>query len=177
MKKANYIGKQSPETLKFLIGKTPLFLVGGMALSKEGTMSDKMKSLASDLRALFPIIGPSLIIWDSANAGKLASGDPETWGQMGLGGTLIAADTYKIIRYSATHEWRKLGRYMFQPVTDIVELTKFAANATKNTIILTKDFVNVAKTKPALQLGESIWTFMRSEGRLGRLSLLAGLAV
>ena len=32
MKKAKFLAKQSPETLKFLIGKMPIFLVGGMAL-------------------------------------------------------------------------------------------------------------------------------------------------
>ena len=35
MKKAKYIAKQSPETLKFLIGKTPIVMIGGMALSGE----------------------------------------------------------------------------------------------------------------------------------------------
>lgn len=56
MKKAKHLGKQSPETLKFMLGKMPIFLVGGMALSTEGSMSDKMKALSHDLWTLLPII-------------------------------------------------------------------------------------------------------------------------
>lgn len=42
-------------------------------------MSDKMKELFNDMRALVPILGPIMIIQDASNAGKLIGGDPSTW--------------------------------------------------------------------------------------------------
>lgn len=89
--KLKYLAKQSPDAAKFLIGKSPLFLVAGMEFSKEGALSDKLLGLS----ALVPLVGPFMIFKDGAGLAQMDAS------KMVLGGVLFGYDTYHIIKVAA----------------------------------------------------------------------------
>ncbi len=62
---AKLLARKAPSTLKFLLGKSPIFIVGGLAMGEGDTISEKMHGLYEGIMGLVPIVGPLLLLDDA----------------------------------------------------------------------------------------------------------------
>lgn len=165
IKQMKFLAKESPSTLKFLIGKTPLFLVWWMAFEKDGTPTEKMKSLLWDMMWLVPVVWPLMILIDSTYVGKVNVAQMTAWG------VLLAADVYYLI-----NAWVKSGsawilKYVTQPVVDLYEVGKFWLDGFRRWWTLLKNTVSLAWKEWFRAWLKWVWKSLFTGRRVGKMAL------
>ncbi|MBP6910283.1 hypothetical protein KBC03_01660 [Patescibacteria group bacterium] len=154
---AKLLARKAPGTIKFLIGKSPIFIVGGLALSEGETMSEKMHSLWQGMMGLVPFVGPMLILRDGMRAGE-----KQNFGEAAVGAALIGVDTVHLIKAARSSQRATELIHMFtRPVIDMVEIGRFVGQTTKNSYKMVRDGVKLAREGKMAGLGEKILASVR----------------
>lgn len=165
VKQMKFLAKEAPSTLKFLIGKTPLFLVWWIALSQDGTPSEKMKNLLQDMKWLFPIVWPIMIMIDGGYAKK-----PDI-AQMTVWTILLVADWYYIGK-SRIRGWGVwVMKYLTQPIVDVYEIGKFWLDGFKRWWTLLKNTVSLAGKEWFWSWLKWVWKALFTKRRVGKTAL------
>lgn len=171
VKQLTFLAKEAPSTLKFLVGKTPLLLVWGMALAQDGTPSEKMKRVMQDMKWLIPVIWPIMIMRDA-----WWMDDKFNIAQMTAWGVLLATD-FIILWKRATTWWRKsLGKYIFQPVVDVYEMWQFGVNTFKRWAVLAKNTATLTKAEWFWQWLKWVGKGIIKSPRIGTMAVIMWLA-
>lgn len=165
IKQMKFLAKEAPSTLKFLIGKTPLFLVWWMALAQDGTPTEKMKNLLQDMKWLIPIVWPIMIMHDAGTMQKIDIAQMTVWT------ILLVADWYYIVK-----AWARAGRawvmkYLTQPIVDVYEIGKFGLDGFKRWWTLLKNTVSLAEKEWFWSWLKWVWKALFTKARLGKTAL------
>lgn len=161
-----FLAKESPSTLKFLIGKTPLFLVWWMAFAKDGTPTEKMKNLLHDMQGLVPIIWPIMIMHDAWTMETFNISQMTTWA------ILWAADIFFLGKSAARWWLWGVAKYITQPVVDLYEIGKFGIDGFRRTGVLFKNAVSLAEAQWFWQWLKWMWKAVFTKGRMWKMALM-----
>lgn len=111
------IARSSPEAIKFLIWKSPIFLVAWMSMASEWDFKEKMWKLGENLKWLVPFVWPYLLISDSMNL------DDFDRAQAGVWSALLISDVVYWVR-----DWKKIWygksfvKALAKPIIDVWEI-------------------------------------------------------
>lgn len=164
------IAKTTPEALKFLIGKSPIFLIWGMALAKDWTMPEKVKELGKWLLGLVPIIWPSFLIFDSMKVSDI------NWTQASIGGALFITDAIYWVR-NINKIWfmKSIFRGLARPIIDIGEILKAAYKSWVTVTKRVNGMATVMKTEWLLWFWKTFFAELLTLRRAAKLWVVAGL--
>lgn len=164
------VAKTTPEALKFLIGKSPIFLIWGMALAKDWTMPEKVKELWKWLLGLVPIIWPSFLIFDSMKVSDI------NWTQAGIGGALFITDAiYGVKNINKIWFMKSIFRWLAKPVIDIGEILKAAYTSWVTVTKRVNGAATIMKAEWLVWFSKSFFAEILTLGRMAKLWVVAGL--
>lgn len=164
------IAKSTPEALKFLIGKSPIFLISGMTIAKDGTIPEKMKELGTGLLWLVPLIGPVILIGDSMKVSDI------NWTQAGIGGALLVTDAIYWIK-AVNKIWfsKALVRGISKPIIDVAEILKAGYTSWATIVKRTKWAATIIKSEWLLWFSKSFFAEILTLRRAAKLWVVAAL--
>lgn len=137
---------ESPEFVKSIFGKIPIFIVAWIARDSEKSLSSNLKDLSSELLYLTPLFWPFFMLkdWLSFENWNIAN-----LGQAGFGAALFAYDTVHLV---ASFKTWKILQYAARPFIDMAELVWITTRSGATAFKFTKDFVKILKQAETYKL-------------------------
>lgn len=123
IKNVKILAQESPEFVKSMFGKIPIFIVAWIARDSENSLLENMNNLREELTYLLPIVWPFMMLRDWVN---FKEQNIENLGQAGFGAALLTFDAAHLLHAKNT------GRFLetfFRPFIDIAELVWTASRS------------------------------------------------
>lgn len=132
---------QSPEILKFLIWKIPIFIVAWLNWEWD-TLPDKIINVWSHLKELIPILWPFLIMRDWADF------ENPDYSQMSIWAVLLTMDWFFAIKAIKNKDFLK---FLLNPFIDVAEIIWYMSRAWFSVVKMTIDWVKLASNKNLIE--------------------------
>lgn len=121
-KKLSVIFQQSPELIKWIFDKMPIFVVAGIAANSEKPFFEEIQK---EFSYLFPVIWPILLMSEASFNYKDI--ELKNLAEFGTWRALLTIDWVFLTKEFSTWWLKWMWRYMIKPLTDIYSLGRWTA--------------------------------------------------
>ena len=158
-KKLWILWKQSPELVRFLFDKMPIFAVAWLATMQANEKENFLLSLGKEISYLIPVFGSGFMLYDSF---YLQEGINYT--QATISWVLFTTETSYIAINATKGNFSKILNYIIKPWRDILEIASFVSKTVSHTWKISYEWFKLLKNWKVSKL--ELWKLLEKFPKL-----------